>query len=312
MNARDGLDAIAQRISALQNVIENYIKSKEKEWYRKQERENVPTQVSGIFRLPEAIETQRATDQERYHTTQKAIAVAAWAAFVAALCYAVVAQLQLREMHTQTAEIFRQSQTENADASVKAVQWLAQLKIAQLQVKAAQDSATAIQRQMRQDQRAWVNARQVGVQFDVGKPISIGLAVQNTGKTPARRFHGVFKLEVLNNTEEPTFNYSAKYLLRTAGQILPGEQIPLGLTLLIPAKGTETVQPTLLTQDFADKYNKGQIWIAGEGTISYEDIFGIKHWTNVCRFTFKVPAESIASTPPSANKCANYNNTDDN
>ena len=63
--------------------------AQENEWNRQRERENVSTEVTGTFKLPEAVEAKRATNQEQYHTTHTVIAVAASAAFVAALAYAV-------------------------------------------------------------------------------------------------------------------------------------------------------------------------------------------------------------------------------
>ena len=96
VNTRDELAVIVERLSSIQQAIQDQTKALGGDRNRQCERANEPIRVNGIFRLPEDLETQRADEHQRQHTTQKVIALAAWAAFVAALAYAVIANLQLR------------------------------------------------------------------------------------------------------------------------------------------------------------------------------------------------------------------------
>lgn len=164
----------------------------EKERDRGDDSQHIPPEVRAEIHFPDAVETKRTADQERYHTTQKVITVAAWGAFIAALAYAVVAQMQLGKMTEQVEQLYRQAEVENAGASHRAAEVFRQLNIAQAQVKAAQDSLTAIREQMRLDQRAWIGLVHTetvgGKKSEDGSAFSfdyVRLVFRNTGKTPA-------------------------------------------------------------------------------------------------------------------------------
>ncbi len=65
-----------------------------------------------------------------------------------------------------------------------------QLPIAETQAKAAQDSVKAIQRQMRQDQRAWLKISFATSPLQDNAPIPIMSELINMGKTPAKNIRG--------------------------------------------------------------------------------------------------------------------------
>lgn len=173
------LAIIGERLSAILEAIEKYIQGDTEERNRKRNRENIPVNVAGnivgTIGLPETVEAKRSTDQERYHTTQQIIAVGAWGAFIGTLIYVVVAQMTLNQIKMQTAQIYHQSEVDNADASLKAAQWLKQSTLSFQQLELAE--------------RPWVEADIAingGLTFDInGARIPLKITLRNTGHSPA-------------------------------------------------------------------------------------------------------------------------------
>jgi hypothetical protein len=167
--------------------------------------------------------------------------------------------------------------------------------------------------EMRQDERAWMAVKEVGDIFQFGKPIEENILFNNTGKTPAKHVEATFRMEILKRTEGPTFNYSDRSVtVRADGQaVFPNLPIPMGISSLIVTPGTESAQQTILTQDFLEKYDRGDLWYSVEGRVTYDDVFHHEHWTTVCYVHFYYEPERIGSGPPGAKACADYNNTDD-
>ena len=58
-------------------------------------------------------------------------------------------------------------------------------------------------------------------------------------------------------------------------------------------------------------FDDGQIWIVTYGKITYEDIFGKSHFTEVCFINFHLAPNVYNSSPPGSTKCAEYEKTDD-
>lgn len=166
---------------------------------------------------------------------------------------------------------------------------------------------------MRKDQRAWITLEEAGRQLNVGQPIAFRFFLHNTGKTPARDLDATFRMEILDVGGQPTFTYPDKFItyIHTNAQF-PNDRTTLGITSLIPVPGTETIQPTMFTQDLGDKWNNRQIWFAVYGVITYIDIFGKTHWDRKCEVFFNVRSDVVASTPGGARKCVQYNDFDRN
>jgi len=184
MNAREEFTAIVRHLSSIKELVEHYIKAKEEEWNRQHEREKIPVQVTDTFGLPEAIEAQRATNQERYHTTQKTIAVAAWAAFVAALTYAVIAQLQFEKFASKLRSCTTKTRLKTRMLRAGRRKHSSNWQIAQKQANAAQDGVAAIQKQMEGDQRAWITIQSIkATSLEGNKPTRVEVEILNTGKS---------------------------------------------------------------------------------------------------------------------------------
>jgi hypothetical protein len=116
----DRLTAISERLGKIESRLEELVHSINQASQRNEQQKDQPIAVNAVVRQPEGIERQNAESQHKAQTTQYAIAVAAWFAFVAALAYAVIAQLTLGQIREQTAQIYHQSEVENADSSYKA------------------------------------------------------------------------------------------------------------------------------------------------------------------------------------------------
>jgi hypothetical protein len=267
-----------------------------------------PQPVPAEITFDDTSKREAQAETESQQRTQKGIRRAAIAAFFAAALYAGVAALQLWEMRVQTEQAFRQSDVENADASFKAVQWFQQFKLSQQQVKAAQDSAEAIQRQMRQDQRPWISVELGGtpvpntekgtVTFNTveNQPIEIPLRITNVGKTPARRVEAQFFVEIVKNGQIPDLHPKKKadngY---SAGIIFPNIPNPTNASRLRPIIRSEM-------KDLVE----GKSYIAAHGRVDYRDVFNIPHWATFCLW---VPFANAMFT---SHECANYNNVDQN
>ena len=169
---------------------------------------------------------------------------------------------------------------------------------------------------MRADQRAWINIQSSSVLLVVGKPIVYPLIVANTGKTPARKIDGVFIVEVLDAGDIPSFDYSNE-LLRSGWKANALFPIPPtlmeGLVAVRQIPGTKTTEPVALSQELLDKYNNGKIWFAIQGKVTYEDVFGVSHWMNICHGQVHGDANGFIQVPQlGIVRCAGYNDVDKN
>lgn len=311
MAPRNDLASIVTQLSSIQQIFEHLVKAEEEERNRKQETEKVPLEVTGIFRLPEAIETKRSADQDKQHTTQKIIAVAAWAAFIAALAYAVIARLQLNEMQEQTREIYRQADIENQDAGVKAQQWLSEFRVAQQQAQAAEASANAISTQMRQEERAWLIPALRIVSFKPNQPLVIPITFTNIGKTAARKVHGEFVALIVKNGEAVEFtltNNNISSWIIEWGIIFPND--PLPADIVVGRQPFKTIQDVLVIPTDVDikQLDAGQVFLLVYGRITYRDMFNVEHWLKFCRNI----SGATHQTQFQAGKCLSYNDADNN
>lgn len=296
--------------------------------------EQMRSEVRAEIHFPESIEIKRTADQEGQHTTQKAIAVAAWAAFIAALCYAVIAQLQLGQMKEQTAQIYHQSEVENAGASWKAVESYQQIKNARQQVVAAQASADAISRQMRIDQRPWIKVELAGEPMGservaygvvVGGPLMFPIKLTNTGKTPARNITADVMIDVVPKGQEPKLirtisihykrtspipkRFQNKANLRPddnfiVGRIFAGNHTIRNVTRF--EIKNSAASPQVLSVDEANSIARKESYVLLDGQIHYSDIFGSNHWTRFCTTFF------MDGTTRESAKCAHYAADDGN
>lgn len=154
MSIKAELASIVERLEAIEKIFAEYRDSMRAQQERERQLDGSSRLIRSQIAFDDATKADNKTEADRQYRVQNAIRWSAFAAFCAALIYAGIALVQWNEMHTQTQEIFRQAEVENNDAGVRAVQWLAQFKIAQDQSNAAQNSVKAVQQQVQQDRRA--------------------------------------------------------------------------------------------------------------------------------------------------------------
>jgi hypothetical protein len=177
-------------------------------------------------------------------------------------------------------------------------------------------------RNFRIDQRPWIRielapsestGQQVNVTTTVGSPLIIPVRIKNVGKTPAENITGTFAIQIagksdelflppdMNNpphVEHPTHRVGLTHV--DTGSIFPDQFHDWPIAKVddsrIGASG-----PVPITQGDLDRLRNGDL-IYIEGTVTYWDEFGNKHWTRYCN--------SIPKTFDSQLACVKYNRAD--
>ncbi len=194
MDARESLAAIVQRLEAIEKVFANYsaaIRAKEEG-----DRENIQ-RLRAEITFDDASKQEGQTEADRQNRTQEKIGRYAFYAFLAAIIYAGISALQLYEMRIQTAQVFHQSEVENANASGENAQLFRQLNILERQTEATHESAMAsgdqsrsliqqlaLQRELAREDRggAILTVKAFSVYHsDIEKGVGIGMQIQNEG-----------------------------------------------------------------------------------------------------------------------------------
>jgi hypothetical protein len=224
-----------------------------------------------------------------------AIAGTLLAAVTAALFY-----VQLNEMTSQTLILSSQSQSAAASSLMDGMNTRKQLAIAAEQARAAQESVAAIQRQIRQDQRAWMQIS-AKIQPIVLNPnhrnLVIPLHIVNIGKTSAMDVLTEANLEVVPIKEKPDLSYDdRKHWHDFSGLVFQGESSSYDINAEKLAFGPS---------DY-DLITSGRAYFVYFARVSYRDIFGVKHWTHFCG------AHNLVGVRYTPRKCADYNRVDNN
>jgi hypothetical protein len=169
------------------------------------------------------------------------------------------------------------------------------------QLKAAADNAKAnigaTQNALRLDQRAWVVVRSVGPKPEVDKEWPLYVEFTNTGKTPARNGRVVCMETVITPP-------------KTEDDLVWKPEKMSGPTLIAP-NSDQFCHMNPIGGQANQKVNKADIEamsnraivIYVNGLVSYEDVFGKKHWLTYCR--------SMAPDGDNWNDCKKGNDTGD-
>jgi hypothetical protein len=165
-------------------------------------------------------------------------------------------------------------------------------KASEDQVKATKESIDQTVSSFKKEQRAWVSAtldNPGGVQD--GRPLITVENFINTGKTPA--------------TKVRTCQVS-KIVLRTNKRLdinCPESRLSPGFSVILPngttqrlanAAGADNIPPLtpdgLLTPTLHEDLRSGKRVAITYGSVEYEDVFGIHHWTKLCSILMIMPA----------------------
>ena len=160
------------------------------------------------------------------------------------------------------------------------------------------------------EQRAWIYpvvTHQTNVA--INEKIIVEAMYQNTGKTPAKSFSVVTKIEILDASQSPTFDYSNSILNSWAfGGLEVPNQRPFRLNTWAKRQvsGTKTTEEIAWTQDMVNEFWDSRLWIAFEGNIVFLDSFGNWHTTTFC---FISQNDNHPLSTEGMLKCMAYNNT---
>jgi hypothetical protein len=156
-----------------------------------------------------------------------------------------------------------------------------------------------------------------GPQYYQGK-IVVPLAVKNTGKTEAKNLVVRVASLLINGNEDPPFIYSfdgvAKIrttLLRANEDTLPRAESHLPqLSVNTYAKEGSKYSQVTRTSAMEQQFINGTKDVLLYGKITYEDIFGAKHWTTFCNVFEGNLVGFVTETRHKA--CAEYSRADQN
>jgi hypothetical protein len=186
---------------------------------------------------------------------------------------------------------------------------LAQKQIGALQgqVAAAQQSAAAIQRQMRIDQRPWIYPL-VGLPDQVIENTTLTATVHytNSGKSPAKNVTVRFWFEAVPAHQEPAMRCAVPYLMGTTGVLFPGFGDDYNVNWERCITNPADRRPIIVNHTDAENLNGGNSFIIVYGRIDYSDVFGVRHWTTSCHW------KAFRGGGYTAKRCADYNNVDNN
>ena len=249
-----------------------------REYYERQDRQAKPNLPTPILRaelhVPEHIERNRQTHENRQHRLQVWVVIGTWAAFLAASVYAYVAVRQWGEM------IGARHQTRDA-------------------IIAANRSAAAAEH----GERSWLGIVTFNVGADRGRlpggtlgpigpntPLVFNLVLENFGKTAAHLDEIGMAMEVRSTDVPEDFEYEWN---KAPFVIFPGQPLRTNNSWPIVITGTSF-------KTISDRSGTPHLFI--HATVNYHDVLG-KHWTKTCMM-WRPPGRNF-------NNCLTHNNADE-
>src|SRR5580704_22990 len=138
------------------------------------------------------------------------------------------------------------------------------------------------------EERAWLKITKIGSpKVAPNKPLQWELQIQNIGKTPARKIHAEFMIEIVPDGSYPDLDYGHRG--RTVSELDKGILYPQDfLTHPIQVvrrfdtsdRGIKLLQPSEYQSLMQNKS-----YIVTHGRVNYCDTFGVLHWVKFCSFT---------------------------
>jgi hypothetical protein len=172
--------------------------------------------------------------------------------------------------------------------------------------KATQQSVTDAQLNFRRDERAWMGFSFVPgtITFTVGKSFFVPTLLINTGKTPAKNVEGNIVVGIFERGKPLDFAYTSghtNYRI-AAGTIFPNGSITESFQAI--RHGETSAEAIVIDKPLLGELLNSTKLVIVHGKVTYEDIFGVQHWTRYCR---------VVSNPSLIpNDCMRYNETDEN
>jgi hypothetical protein len=172
------------------------------------------------------------------------------------------------------------------------------------------------------DERAWVEIKWSPDNGDdpghshlavaPGSPASSPLKIMNIGKTAAKNISEADYVELRGFSDEVNLScvdtpQICPHLTSTTGIMFPSTHIDVVATRM-----TNGREPRITTLEEANAWMKGQVYIAVFGKVTYDDVFGVNHWTKFCFWGNSdiTPLNTISVS--ASRSCTAYNAVDDN
>jgi hypothetical protein len=271
----------------------------------------VPTQQTGSqptanSGASEEEETIKKTEKEM-GKFERWILRATWAGVLAAAITGYFIYNQFKAMTDQNQILGTQTISAVAGAIESERNTREQLRIAQKQAVAAQNSVKAIQRQMRQDQRAWIDVQFGEFSLNQAGQMIVLITIKNIGKTPAKRIRLFAVLEVLKNTEAAhLYKKDMPSVTDHEGILTPlsDSKIPASTLNIDPADKRKAVARIMSEAEIND-FKKGKLYFVVHGKVTYWDVFKVEHWRSFCNYALP-PVGQVE-----AGSCVEYNKVDD-
>ena len=181
-----------------------------------------------------------------------------------------------------------------------------------MQLSAMRDTVEVTRRSAERQDRAWVAVKPKGP-FNVvtGAPVGIPFSLINFGKTPARHIHTDLWAKFIPVTSLEEMSETGPRMEMETGDLFPGNVNELEDFSTMQAQrqrpkgGHETENWPIESGEVSD-FGAGNIYQVTYMVVSYDDIFGIHHWTRFCVFNTRTGAA------PNTSACVSYNREDDN
>lgn len=172
----------------------------------------------------------------------------------------------------------KQTKADNANA-ITAQQAIAQDSLAKSQTNFEKTSQNA-ENAFRADQRAWIGISAVNGEPTANEIWKINIVYRNSGRTPARNLRGHTVFDPIKRGDEPHFSYAGKPGFK-GGMMTPSGDYSV---TLIPTRDKSTGKPVKMTQPILDEMTAGAEKDFVHGEITYDDVFGCRHWMTFCYF----------------------------
>ncbi len=163
------------------------------------------------------------------------------------------------------------------------------------------------------EDRAWVAVQPKGpFRIVAGEELGFPFILVNTGKTPARHIHADMWAKFIPSNSREDLTETGPRLQAECGDLFVNNANIVDVqnpTMIMRQRATiprshDTENWPIETSE-AQAFDEGGIYAVGYLVVSYDDIFGVHHWTRFCAHYHK-------TTNPDASKCVAYNSEDDN
>lgn len=186
--------------------------------------------------------------------------------------------------------------------------------------KAALSAANTADSTLRLTERAWIVVK-LNPPFDFTKfpdkaPVTLNVTFLNTGKTPAWNVKGTIAANLMPTSYSPDFSYQtgSGEEVTLGGTMSPDHPIIMAITpkitrdnLTISSETGPVGEAATVSENLRINIRKNAWYLAINGRVTYDDIFGDHHWVQFC---FPLGNDTTFGFTKANMDCTKYNDTD--